>query len=212
MLPAAACPQWGVAALRCFRPISFGHRFVGNAPCQCRFACPSTACHLNMIWLSPCRVFALFFLSCVSGSTQIENCDLPLHASISKGLHLATRTWHIAYSALITSSPQIQHQALIARGSVETCGYVSGNIGLPCAMLDDSEGTCQTDLSVLASPLKRPKGYTSTSTVGSRTAWAYCDQIRCFGNYNVCNDYGADLWNGLDLADFSADYTSILSW
>lgn len=134
-----------------FVSVTSCHRCFENAPCQRRLARSSTACHLDMIPFSLLPVYALSILLCINASAQSEKGDLSLHALLSKGPHLATRPSSVAKSALITPPPQVQPQAIVARADLATCGYVSGNAGLPCAFSWTNEGACQTDLSYRAS-------------------------------------------------------------
>lgn len=41
---------------------------------------------------------------------------------------IETQTTGVA-PALITTRPEVDHQAILRRGDVATCGYVSGNAG-----------------------------------------------------------------------------------
>lgn len=96
-----------------------------------------------------------------------------------------------AREPMITQAPQLEDHPLFARGDVSTCGFVSGDAN---------------------SPLTCPTSYSCTSTVQDLIGWACCNQIQCAGNYRTCVNYGAQLCNGLDNADCSSIYTSILSW
>ncbi|MCJ1426088.1 hypothetical protein MMC29_003990 [Sticta canariensis] len=90
----------------------------------------------------------------------------------------------------ITPAPEVDYQAIFARGNVATCGYVSGKA---------------------ASPLTCPPSYMCTSTtVGYYPGWGCCDQIQCQGNYNECQDYGGNICQDADESICSILYSSIL--
>ncbi|MCJ1469162.1 hypothetical protein MMC07_007795 [Pseudocyphellaria aurata] len=94
-----------------------------------------------------------------------------------------------AAPAFITPAPIVAYQAVLARDSAATCGYVSGNA---------------------ASPLTCPPSYMCSSTILNAPSWGCCDQIQCQGNYHVCQDYGGNLCKNLGDDTCSRIYTSIL--
>ena len=71
----------------------------------------------------------VFLLSSDAGGLAQHGDGAPPQAPLSKALHLTDIPPNSADFALIKPSPQIDPQALVARGSVATCGYVSGNSG-----------------------------------------------------------------------------------
>jgi len=65
----------------------------------------------------------------VGGLAQHKGGDPSIRAPRSNGLTLATLPPSRVIPTLITPPPQINHQGLIARAGLATCGYVSGNAG-----------------------------------------------------------------------------------
>ena len=120
-----------------------------------------------------------------------------------------------AREPLITQAPRIDDHPIFARGDVSTCGFISGDASMSPSSPSFSPSNFVTNMNdsrSTESPLTCPTSYSCTSTVQDLVGWACCDQIQCAGNYRICVDYGAQLCGGLDAADCSSAYTSILSW
>jgi len=82
-----------------------------------------------MIFFPLWHSYVLFSTLYVGGLAQNKDEYPAVRAPRLNGLHLATQRASRVKPALITTPPQINHQALIARAALATCGYISGNAG-----------------------------------------------------------------------------------
>jgi hypothetical protein len=129
--------------------------------------------------------------------------------------HQDRRYFVLAAHPLVTDGPRIDEHILLERQAVTTCGYVSGNGGMQIhrhLLWSTRSGCAANTLTISASPLTCPSGYSCTSTIQDLVQWACCNQIECQGNYRTCVNEGDNFCDGLDPASCSSIYISILSW